>query len=275
MKILRAFPRRTNLSPDDEDVRFDPPGFFDEADRIDISVLFSWDRDYAEWLAEQWKPIAPVEIGGPAYNKPSGEFIPGKYVKRGAVITSRGCPNKCWFCSVWKREPELIELPVTDGFNVLDDNLLACSEGHIRKVFAMLKRQKERAQFTGGLEAAILKDWHIELLTELNPAQMFFAYDTPDDKEPLRIASIKLHEAGFNRHKLRCYCLIGYPKDTMGKAEERLQFCLECGFFPMAMLWKDLNGYADKEWMRFQKVWARPASIYSKWKLLEHKLKHT
>lgn len=50
-----------------------------------------------------------------------------------------------------------IELPITDGYNVLDDNLLACSEKHIHDVFDMLKRQKEKPIFTGGIEAKILK----------------------------------------------------------------------------------------------------------------------
>jgi hypothetical protein len=79
-------------------------------------------------------------------------------LKKGYVITSRGCPNRCWFCSVWRREGEVIrELPVTDGWNVLDDNLLVCSENHIRAVFAMLARQRRMPLFTGGLEAAWLK----------------------------------------------------------------------------------------------------------------------
>jgi hypothetical protein len=261
---IRVFPRKTRLTPDDQFVRFGPPGFFDNADKVEISVLFTWDKKYAEWLAEQWKDVAPVELGGPAYNTRGGVFISGRYVKEGAVITSRGCPNHCWFCSVWKREPELIELPITKGYNILDDNLLACSEKHIRGVFSMLKDQKERAQFTGGFEAKILKDWHINLLSELKPKQMFFAYDTPDDKDPLYVASLKLREAGFNRQAMRCYCLIGYPKDTMSEAENRLRFCLKCGFFPMAMLWRDNNNTVNVEWRRFQKEWSRPAIIYRK-----------
>jgi len=263
LKIIRVFPRRTKLTPDDDLVRFDTPGFFDEADEVHISVLFTWDILRAEWLAKQWEHVAPIKIGGPAYNKPSGEFVPGKYVKRGGVITSRGCPNKCWFCSVWKREPKLIELPIMEGTNILDDNLLACSEGHVRDVFSMLKRQRGRIEFTGGLEAKILKDWHVHLLADLNPSQMFFAFDTPDDEEPLRVASVMLKEAGFNRQKMRCYCLIGYEKDTIESAEKRLRICIELGFFPMAMLWKDKKGKADKKWKKFAREWSRPAIIYS------------
>ena len=92
---------------------------------------------------------------------------------------------------------------------------------------------------------------------------MFFAYDTPDDYEPLVIAARKMVEAGFNRNTLRSYVLVGYPKDTMEDAENRLRAVVDLGMFPMAMLWKDNAGRVDKDWAKFQRAWARPASIYA------------
>ncbi|MFA7115415.1 MAG: hypothetical protein WC214_08165 [Candidatus Omnitrophota bacterium] len=263
MKIARVFPRVTKATPTDPLAFYDAPGLFvPDVDEVHVSVAFSWDMQQAEFLADQWRHVAPVKIGGPAFNQPGAAFVPGMYVRDGYVITSRGCPNRCWFCSVWQRENGLTELPVTEGWNLLDDNILACSEQHIRSVFAMLKRQPTQAQFTGGLEAARLKDWHVHLLADLRPKQMFFAYDTPDDYEPLIIASSKLREAGFTRNQMRCYCLIGGPRDTIQQAESRLRQCLELGFFPMAMLWRDSKGTTVPEWRAFQRSWARPALIY-------------
>ena len=116
-KIIRVFPTKTNATPDDELVRIrEVPSLFDEADEVHISVAFTWDIPWAEWAARQWERVAPVKIGGPAYNEPGGEFVPGMYMKKGYVITSRGCPNRCWFCAVPKREGgQLRELPVRDG----------------------------------------------------------------------------------------------------------------------------------------------------------------
>jgi len=265
MKIARVFPRRTKATPIDDLVFTGPPGLFPpEVDEVHISVAFTWDLPYAELLTEYWGKIAPVKIGGPALELPSDKFIPGFYLKYGYVITSRGCPNHCWFCSVPKREGNIREYPIADGWNVLDDNLLACSEGHIRSVFAMLKKQKHKAEFTGGLEAARLQDWHIDLLCDLKPKQMFFAYDTDDDYEPLRIASRKLLQAGFTKasHSLRCFVLIGYKGDTQSKAQARMQNCIDIGFTPMAMLWRDDSGKVSREWQRFQRLWARPAMIH-------------
>jgi hypothetical protein len=193
-----------------------------------------------------------------------GDFVPGMYVKPGYVITSRGCPNHCWFCSVWRREGGIRELPITEGNNVLDDNLLACSEGHIRAVFAMLHHQKiGRPEFTGGLESVRLRDWHVDLLAQLKPKQIFFAYDTPDDWEPLVVAARKMRDAGFTPQskRLRAYCLIGYPGDTITAAERRLRATLALGVLPMAMLWHDESGKTDLDWRRFQRPWARAAMM--------------
>lgn len=270
MKIIRVFPRRTKATPADDLVRInEAPGFFDEADEVHISVAFTWDLPIAERLEREWRHVAPVKIGGPALNEPGSDFVPGRYLKEGYVITSRGCPNHCWFCKVPKREGGIIrELPVTDGWNLLDDNLLACSVEHQKAVFAMLMRNKKNGiEFTGGLEAAKLESWHCDELYKLRPKQMFFAYDTPDDLEPLIEAGKKLVEAGFKTHPhshvLRAYCLCGYPKDTIEAAKKRMKQTMKAGFTPMAMLYRDNEGKRDKQWAAWQRQWARPAIIYS------------
>jgi hypothetical protein len=272
MNIARVFPRRTKASPDDALAFFGPPPPLAYAlgiDAVHVSVTFTYDLPKAERLATDWSGVAPVTVGGPATGQRGEEFIPGQYVKQGYVITSRGCPNKCWFCNVWRRDGQIVrELPIVDGWNVLDDNLLACSELHIRNVFGMLHRQKKlsfRPQFTGGLEAKRLTEWHVEELANLKPKQMFFAYDTPDDYEPLREAGRMLLEAGFTRtsHALRCYVLIGWPKDTFAAAEARLMQTLEAGFTPMAMLYRDKEDRRNDQWREFQRTWARPAMIHT------------
>lgn len=226
MKIARVSPRKTTATPDDELVFFGPPPLLTlpEIDEVHVSVTFTYDRHKAVELAEDWKWVGvPVKIGGPAYDDSAeGDFVPGRYIKRGRTITSRGCNNRCWFCSDWRREGKLRELDIKDGWDVLDNNLLQCSEQHIRSVFDMLKRQPERPKFTGGLEAKELKPWHCDLLREVNAQHMYFAYDTPDDYDPLVEAGKMLRDAGVTAqsHAASCYCLIGYKGDTFDKAKE-------------------------------------------------------
>ena len=266
MKTIKVFPSLTRATPDDENVRIAcEPFLWDEADKVEISVTFTWDLPLAEKLYNSWKHVATTEIGGPATGMRGEEFTPGRFVKNGYVLTSRGCNNKCWFCSVWKRDGKIRELPITAGYNVLDDNLLSCSDEHIKNVFNMLSKQKHRPEFTGGLEAKILKQWHVDELQKLKPKQMFFAYDTPDDYDPLVVAGKMLIEAGM-KNKLRCYVLCGYPKDTFDKAEKRMLEAISAGFMPMAMLYRDHKGSYDVEWRKWQRLWARPAIIRSRFK---------
>jgi hypothetical protein len=268
-RIIRVFPRKTKATPDDPLAYFGPPDLFAEADEVHVSVTFTYDKDRAERLAEDWRYVAPVKIGGVAYGDASLEFIPGRYVKPGYTITSRGCPRRCWFCGVWKKWPTPNILPIYDGWNILDDNLLACPRDHVEAVIAMLRRQGRRVGFTGGLEALALEDYQVELLASLTPRpNMFFAYDPGDAFETLAHAARRLLDAGFTRqsHRLRCYVLIGYPKDTFEQAKVRLKQMTDIGFTPMAMLWRPETPSQEKHrpsdgWASFQRRWARPAII--------------
>jgi len=264
-KIIRVFPRKTSATPDDCFAFVgEPPETVSalqgmEGVEVHISVTFSYDIPEANRLAELWSKVAPVKIGGPALGDRGSDFVPGKYVKPGYVITSRGCPNDCWFCDVHKREGNIRELPIAQGSNLLDSNILACSLPHVQRVFNMLKLSESPVELTGGLEAKRLSWQHVDMLWDLRPSSMFFAYDTPDDLDPLISAGIKLRFANFTRQHLRCYVLIGWPKDTIAQAKKRLIETWRAGFMPMAMLWKNKRGDEDREWRKFQRLWARPA----------------
>ena len=272
MRLIRVFPRKTKATPDDELAYFGPPDMFAEADEIHVSVTFTYDKAKAEDLVKQWQAIAPVKIGGVAYGDAGAEFVPGRYIKPGYIFTSRGCPRRCWFCSVWKRDPVPRLLPIVDGHNILDDNLLACPRHHVEAVFAMLRRQGRRIEFTGGLEALALEDYQVDLLASLRPRpKMFFAYDPGDKFETLEHAARRLLAAGFTEasHRMCVYVLIGFPKDTFALAEQRLQQMRSIGFTPMAMLWRPETPSQEKwkpeeAWRGFQRRWARPAIIHAR-----------
>ena len=107
----------------------------------------------------------------------------------------------------------------------------------------MLKRQKHKPEFTGCIEAKLLKSWHLELFRQVKPKQIFFSYNTPDDLSPLENATHLFSEAGYgNRSILRCYVLIGYPGDNFELAIKRLETAKTLSFCSMAMLYRDLKG---------------------------------
>jgi hypothetical protein len=238
-----------------------------EIDEVHVSAAFTWDLPYAERLAEAWRVAGvPVLCGGPAHNKPGGEFAPGLYIKHGYTITSRGCPLGCWHCSVPQREGSVRELEIKDGWNVLDDNLLACSDAHVEAVFQMLSRQTTRALLTGGLEPTFLKPWHARRLREIKAQRMYFAYDTQDDYDPLVEAGKIMRQEGHTvtSHSMCCYVLIGFVGDTFEKAEKRLTDTVSAGFVPYAMLYRGEDGARDPVWSRFQREWLRPQIVGTK-----------
>lgn len=263
--MIRVFPRKTNATPIDDKAFYTGPPLYELEDReVHVSVTFTWDIPKAEILAKQWyKESYEIEMGGPAYDDPGGDFVPGQYLAKGYVFTSRGCNNKCWFCHVWKREGKIKELPITEGWRVLDSNLLQCSESHIRRVFSMLQKQIMPVSFLGGLEAKLLEYWHVELLSTLKIAQCYFAYDTPDDYEPLIVASNMIFEIFKpSSHRFICYVLVGYKGDTFEAAEKRCRQVMMLGFVPFAMLYRDEKGQHDPQWIKFQTHWANPTKIY-------------
>lgn len=266
MPIARVFARKTSCTPNDEYAFIgDIPLFLpDDIEEVHVSVTFSWDLPEAERLAKAWDRVAPVKMGGPAMNSYPEEFTPGLYLKSGCVITSRGCDNRCWFCLVPKREGGLRELKIHEGNNLLDNNILGCSDEHIKAVFDMLSRQKT-PRLTGGIEAKLLKPWHVDEIARAKVSELFCAYDTPDDLEPL-VDAAKLFKARpdwYRWRKCGCYCLIGYPNDTLEQAETRLITALKLGFMPFAMFYRDPQNKQEKtkEWAVLQRSWTRPAAI--------------
>jgi len=277
MTLARVFPRRTNATPRDEYafIGYPPLECFipSHIDEIHVSVTFSWDLPEARRIQHAWQAlqIAPVHLGGPVFEQSSsisaaGEFVPGRYLAKGYTITSRGCPNHCWFCEVPRREGMLHELEIKPGNKVLDNNLLACSESHVRAVFKMLETQKD-AILSGGLEARLLKPWHIELFEQAHIKEAFFAYDTPDDLPALKEASRLLRQSAWHRdYKCRCYVLCGYPGDTLEAAEQRCLKLLRLGFYPFAMYYRAPSDTSPRllkprAWQDLCCTWTRPACI--------------
>lgn len=272
-RIARVFPRKTNMSPRDELAFFGSPtidAMAMDIERVHISVAFTWDLEKAEELYESWHLLGvPVEVGGPAFDDRMGDFTPGMYLKKGMTITSRGCSKDCWFCSVPRCANGVIrELPIQDGWNILDDNILGTSENHFRGVIEMLRRQPERAVFSGGLEPGMLQPWQAELLRSINPRTMYTAYDTKDDYEALRRMAQIMWNAGFSRngHQVKCYALCGYEGDTFEAAQKRMEQIMELDFLPFAMLFRNESGEVGSEWRRFQREWANHFIVGAKFR---------
>ena len=260
--MIRVFPARTKWTPSD-DMAFigDPPLFLPEGDHpVMISCTFTWHINECERLRRSWSRFySNVQVGGPAYDDPGENFETGMFVKPGITITSRGCTKNCEWCLVPQREGWIRELPIKDGWDVADNNLLACSREHILNVFDMLRNQPEPIRFSGGLDSSMLQPWHIDQLKTIRLKYAWFACDYPGAIEDLAKAADLMDD--FSIEKKRCYVLIGFNGETVKKAEKRLECVYRMGFLPQAMLYRgpEADKRQDQKWSKFVKKWSRPA----------------
>jgi hypothetical protein len=267
-RVIRVFPRRTRLTPRDDNVYIGGCPMFikKDIDEVHISCTFTWDKDYALQLQEEWGHYYPtVKIGGPAFDtKPDG-FIPGMYLRKGVTFTSRGCNNKCPFCLVRKREGKLIEYDdFPEGYIIQDNNLTQCSKPHQRKVFSMLRTQRN-VELSGGIEAREVDDEFAEEVRSLRLSQLFLACDYPEALKPLKTA---IKALGLSQNKLRCYVLLAYDGQTLDQANWILREVWNAGAMPFAMLYQPPDSYIDylhdyREWHDLQRAWARPPAMRS------------
>lgn len=259
--MIRVFPRRTKWTPDD-DLAFigHPPLFRPEEMPVRISCTFTWDMEEAVTLQSSWKRFySDVQVGGPAFGDLGETFEPGVFVKPGITFTSRGCSKSCDWCFVPGREGWIRELPIRDGWDVADNNLLSCSREHIEAVFEMLRRQPEPVKLSGGLDAEMLQSWHVDLLKTIRLKFAWFASDYPGAMPNLeRVADLM---ADFSIEKKRCYVLIGFNGESVSQAAKRLEKTYLLGFLPQAMLYRgDTEQRWGKDWLKLRHTWSRPAA---------------
>jgi len=270
MKILRVFVRKTSQTPIDDYVRIGIPDLFrpKDVDEVHISALFTWDIEEALKLQKDYLQYYPkVLVGGPAFANDSYDqnFYPGRYVKKGITITTRGCNNNCPWCLVPKIEGKFREINIEPGEIIQDNNILLANKNHLRKVFRMLRTQKQ-IRFLGGLDKRLLKDWHIEELRSLKILELWLSFDSWDNKKDFIKIIEKLKISGFKRNQIRCYVLAGFNESIMA-SEDRLRFVYECGALPYIQVYQPISGkkrFAGeraREDNLFVRRWSRPAII--------------
>lgn len=263
-KMIRVFARKTKWTPPDKWAFYGSPPLsvlnMRKGTPVAVSCTFTWDIPRAHELAEEWSlHFNNVSVGGPAFDDPGSEFIPGRFVKKSVTITSRGCPKRCPWCLVPTREGGIRELKIQPGNIVQDNNLLACSKDHIERVFEMLAGQRKGIKFLGGLDIDYIKPWHVELLKKIKIGKcgLCVSCDRPEDLKRLDKAADLLGD--FTIEKKRCYVLVGRDGETQKQAQARCRAVLAMGFLVYAMLYRGIDsGPSRGEWHDFCNFWSDP-----------------
>lgn len=244
--------------------------WFDRASLF-ISVVFTWRLPEARQLAELYRD-RPVRVGGPALvdfpnyfsvlpHVAVGGSIPGvlQMFNSQATRTSVGCIRSCGFCSVRRREGNLLELEDWPDLPVIcDNNLLATSRQHFDRVVDRLVKHGW-ADFDQGLDVRLLTKYHAERIAEIvaegKRLRKALRNENERKKVPQTVVRLALdsmayckdwerafnllREAKIAKHNIRSYCIVANTESkepyTPEEAWERCNWVQQHGVKALPM----------------------------------------
>ena len=162
---------------------------------------------------------------------------------------SRGCPRKCEFCHVAKKEgchsykvADLSEFWKGQKKIILcDPNILACPD-QIDLLY-QLAESKAQIEFNQGLDIRLINDKNIDILKKIKIINIHFAFDRYQDNKIIKEKMHMVKEAtGWNRTvgKPTVYILVNFDT-TLEQDIERIQFCRSLGWSPYPMIYDKTN----------------------------------
>ncbi len=257
-------------------------------DKAYLSCVFTWNRKTAHRIAAVVNS-PEVFIGGQGINYerlppeieamlPDYSIYPDPEYCVGFV--NRGCFRKCTFCSVPKLEglirPERFLHPsiwVPDWAKnavLLDNEFADYAPSQQEEILAWFDQAGVKACISQGLDLRIIarNPSLAQLYAAHKPWDMRFgercvycAWDFPGMEAPVRKGIEALLSAGFKSRQIRCYTIVGVPKELGGTthAQDLYRFNVlwkEYGIRPFVMRF---NKRTDDKWLnqftRFVNSW--------------------
>jgi hypothetical protein len=211
-----------------------------------------------------------------------------KWNKFSYVFTSRGCPNRCAYCAVWRLEANTVIVPnwkehiIKDRPYVMisDNNLSAQPIEHIEEICNFISENKKSVVFDNGFDCKHINEKMANLLSKLKFVRvgLRLAFDRIEEDGVFQEAIRKLKEAGVPKGSLMAYVLFNFkdtPKDAIYRAEE----CVRLGIRPYPQKYTPLNKtsrsekYVGEHWtpnlIKAYRYFFLMASYYTKYKFVD------
>lgn len=249
---------------------------FEHYDKLYMAKVFSFTEDYHQYINN----ADCIEKGGTGYDiqkllpeqidrmQPDYSLYPSIDHKTAYGFLTRGCPNKCKWCVVPKKEGnirpymDIEEIAIEGRKNIIlmDNNILASDYGlgQIEKII----RLNLHVDFNQGLDARLVTDDIAKLLAKVKWIKRIrFGCDTPKQIVECERATALIEKYGY-KDEYFFYCIL---LDDFKESFNRVNHWRNKGrrYLPHAQPYRDLNnprqilpqwqkdlaGWVDKKWI--------------------------
>lgn len=268
------------------------PMFSGHMDRVYMSKVFSWTKDY-EYYIDADEVIKggsgyciSLQNGREVYDKEADKPLPFEiehimpdYSLYGITDTaygfmSRGCPRGCGFCHVAAKEGRK-SYKVADlkefwngqkNIVLCDPNILACKQW--KELLQQLIDSKAWIDINQGLDIRLMTEEKAEMLKQIKQKKLRFAWDRYQDKEKI-LPKLKMFKdiTGISERKLIVYVLCNYDT-TIEQDLERIYTLRDMGYWAYVMLYDKENIPKGHELRRLQR-WVNNRFVFAQCKRFE------
>ena len=184
------------------------------------------------------------QVEGPHYHHPQNwdEFS--------YVFTSRGCPNRCGYCVVWRMEPKQLIvknwkshiIPGRPNVVIGDNNLSDAPPEHFRDVFAHLTKTGKGVVIDSGIDCRRIDDEKAKQLAGVKWIYngLRLAFDSMAVDGIFQKCVERLHKAGVKPGDIMSFVLYNF-NDTPAEAHYRMKECKRMGVRPYPQQFMPLN----------------------------------
>jgi len=202
-----------------------------------------------------------LDLCPPDYSIDYGREDP--WDKMSHVFTSRGCPNRCQYCAVWRLEPDSWMNPtwkehISDTLpyvTISDNNMSSLPISRIEDIVRYCCDNNKKVCFDNGFDCKFITDDMAKLMSNIKyfKSGMRLAFDRIEEDGVFQEAIRKLIANGVPAKNILAFVLFNF-NDTPKEAEYRANECVKLGIRPYPQQYVPLN-----------KKTRRPPFISNKW----------